>query len=279
MASNFVEFSVQLKDVRTANALDDDAGLFTVLQAGVPLEETVYSNNTGTVLSLPATMTNGICQFWIDSGTTSVDLSVMDEKGRSFFLPGLTVSDHNIDVDPYKMNYTLIGAWAILSAHALDLVSAVKAPVSAGLPAGIKINDVWVHKTKSGVGLGSELLVDFGVSGDPNGFIDGISASTTGYDMVDVDLTIASGTDLGESIVMGIQTRGLLLCDTLIGESISESLGRAKGMFTRKPYMITLVTTTNNLVFALTGTSGCATGLSSRGYVYYEYTLALTQGN
>ena len=279
MASNFVEFHVQLVDKRTGNALIDDAGLFTVLQAGVPLEQTVYSNGQGTTLSLPATMTNGEMRFWVDSGSSTVDLSVMDEKGRSFFIPGLTVSDHTIEVDPYQMSYTLIGAWALLSAHGEGVVSLVKAPVSGGLPTGIKINDVWVLKTTSGVGLGAGLLMDFGVSGDPNGFIDGITASTTGYDMVDVDLTVACGTALGESVVMGIQTRGLLLCDTLIGESISESLGRAKGMFTRKPYMITLVTTTNNLVFALTGTSGCATGLSSRGYVYYEYTLALTQGN
>jgi len=279
MASNYVEFNVQLVDDRTKNAINDDAGLFTVLQDGVPLEETVFSNDTGTSLTLPATMTDGRCQFYIDSGTTTVDLSVMDEKGRAYFLKGIDISQHRIDVNQHQMSYTLIGAWALLSAHAADAVSLVKAPVSGGLPAGIKINDVWVHKTLSGVGLGAGLLVDFGVSGDPNGFIDGITASTTGYDMVDVDLTVASGTALGESIVMGIQTRGLLLCDTLIGESISESLGRAKGMFTRKPYMISLVTTTNNLVFAITDTSACATGLSSRGYVYYEYTLALTQGN
>ena len=279
MASNFVEFYVQLIDSRTDNALDDDAGLFTVHQAGVPLEEVIFSNDSGTSLSMPATMTDGVIQFWIDSATTSVDLNVMDEKGRSWWLPGLTVSDHRIKVDPFQLNYTLVGSWAILSAHVADVVSAVKAPVSGGLPAGIKINDVWVHKTLSGVGLGAGLLLDFGVSGDPNGFIDGITASTTGYDMVDVDLTVASGTAAGLSVVMAIQTRGLLLVDTVVGESISESLGRAKGLFTRKPYMITLVTTTNNLVFALTGTSGCATGLSSRGYVYYEYTLALTQGN
>jgi len=279
MASNYIEFNVQLVDSRTKNAIDDDAGLFTVLQAGVPLEETLFSNENGTSLSQPATMTDGRCKFFLDSGTTTVDLSVMDEKGRSYWLPAIDISQHRIDVDRHQMNYTLIGAWALLSAHGEDVVSLVKAPVSGGLPTGIKINDVWIHKTTSGVGIGSGLLIDFGVSGDPNGFIDGVTCSTTGYDMVDVDLTVASGTAAGESIVMGVQTRGLLLVDTVIGESASESVGRGKGLFTRKPYMITLVTTTNNLVFAITDTSACATGLSSRGYVYYEYTLALTQGN
>lgn len=279
MASNFVEFELQLIDTRTKLPLDDDVGNFTVLQAGVPLEETVFSDSRGTSLSLPATMTDGRPRFFIDSGTTTVDLSVMTESGKSYWIPGFTRSQHRIDVNPHQSSYTLVGAWAILSAMGDGDVSLVKAPVSGGPAAGIRIKDVYVHKTLSGVGLGAGLLVDFGVSGDPNGFVDGITASTTGYEMVNADVTVASGTALGQSIIMTLQRRGVLLANWAVGESISESLGRAKGFFTRQPYMISLVTTTNNLVFAITATSACATGLSSRGYVFYEYDIVATAGN
>ena len=69
----------------------------------------------------------------------------------------------------------------MLSAHADATVSAVFAPQSGGPPAGMRIKDVYVHKTQLGEGVGAGLLLDFGVSGDPDGFVDGITASATGY--------------------------------------------------------------------------------------------------
>lgn len=277
MASNYKEWYVQLYDVRLDKVIDDDTGLYTVLQAGVPLQATVYSNAYGTSLTLPGTMTNGVIQFWMDNATTSVDLSVMTASGRAFFIEAVALSDHRIYVDPYKLTYTLVGAWAVLSAHPDGTVSAVKAPQSGGLPAGIKIKDVYVHKTQLGEGVGAGMLVDFGVSGDPDGFVDGITASATGYYLNGGIFTSTTASAAGDR-VSSVQTRGILLANYGAGVDTATA-GGVKGLFSRTPYMISLVTTTNNLVFAITATSQLTTVAGARGYVYYEYDLLPTAGN
>jgi len=277
MASNYTEFYLQLVDERLDRPIDDDTGLFAIMQAGVPLKQTAYSDSSGTALTQPATMTNGVIRFFIDSGTSTVDISVLTASGRSFFLEAVTVSNHRIPVNTSRESYTLVGSWAILSAHTDGTVSAVFAPQSGGLPVGIKIKDVYVHKTQLGEGIGAGLIVDFGVSGDPNGFIDGMTASATGYYMNDP--VIAADTE-GGSIIAGVQLRGALLQSYATGLSgLTASVPGRTGFLTNKSYMISLVTTTNNLVFAITGTSSLTTAAGARGYVYYSYDLLPTAGN
>ncbi len=277
MASNYKEFYVQLFNTRTGLAIDDDSGLYCVMQAGVPLKQTAYSDDNGTSLTQPATMTNGVCRFFVDSATTSVDLSICSSTGRAYFIEGLTASHHRRDVDPDLLEYTLVGTWAILSAHADAAVSAVFAPQSGGLPAGIRIKDVYVHSTSAGAGVGAGLVVDFGVSGDPDGFVDGMTASATGYYMNIGIFTSTTATIAGER-VSAVQTRGALLVNYGAGADTATAAG-AKGQFSRKPYMISLVTTTNNLVFAISGTSQLTTVAGSRGYVFYEFDIIPTAGN
>ena len=277
MASNFKEFYVQLYNTRTGLPIDDDSGLYCVMQAGVPLKQTAYSDDVGTSLTQPATMTNGIIRFFVDSATTSVDLSILASAGQSYFIEGLTISQHRRDVDPDKMDYTLIGSWAILSAHGDGVVSAVFAPQSGGLPAGIRVKDVYVHKTSAGVGVGAGLLLDFGVSGDSDGFVDGMTATVTGYYMNGPVLLTNTDVAAGKIVALA-QTRGILLQEAGVGIDTATT-GGIKGFFTRKPYMISLVTTTNNLVFAITATSALTTVAGARGYVYYEYDIVKTAGN
>lgn len=277
MSSNYTEFYLQLLDERLQTPIDDDTGLYAVMQAGVPLKQTAYSDAQGTALTQPATMTNGVIRFFIDSGTTTVDLSVLTASGRAYFLEGVTTSQHRIMVNTSRENYTLVGSWAILSAHGDGVVSAVFAPQSGGLPAGIRIKDVYVHKTTAGVGVGAGLLVDFGVSGDPNGFIDGVTATETGYFLNVGEYTNATGA-VGGMFVSGVQTRGVLLCEFGTGLDTATTAG-VRGFLTRKPYMISLVTTTNNLVFAITATSALTTAVGARGYVYYSYDLIPSAGN
>lgn len=276
MASNFKIFHLQLWDARLGLPIDDDTGYFCVLQAAIPEKQTAYSDETGTTLTQPAVMTDGKIKFFIDSATTSVDISVLTASGKSFFLEAVTASQHRIDVDPYKQEWTLVGAFAVLSAHPDATVSAVFAPQSGGLPTGMRIKDVYVHKTRLGEGVGAGLIIDVGVSGDPDGFVDGMTASATGY--YQNGLVVAANTEAG-SIVAGTQLRGILLVDFLKGLSgITQSIG-SPGFFQPKPYMISLVTTTNNLVFAITGTSQLTTVAGTRGYVYYTYDLLQTAGN
>lgn len=280
MASNYVEWYVQLWDVRQGLPINDDTGLFSVFQSAVPLNETVYSDDSGTSLTLPATMTDGVIRFFTADTVTAVDLSVLTAGAKSFFIEGLTKSQHRIDVDPYRENYILVGTWAVLSAHADGTVSAIKAPMpSTGLPVGMRIKDVYVHKTTLGAGVGAGLVVDFGVSGDPNGFIDGATASATGYYMNDVVMSALDTAVADLTVFVGItQLRGTLLKDHA-GGLITASVGGDKGFFERKPYMISLVTTTNNLVFAITGTSQLTTATGARGYVFYEYDIIPSAGN
>ena len=277
MSSNYTEFNVRLWDARLGQEINDDSGLYCVLQAGVPLKQTAYSDDEGTSLTQPATITDGEIKFYIASGTTTVDLSVCTSSGKSFFIEELTASQHRVDVDPYRESYTLVGSWAVLSAHADGTVSAVFAPQSGGLPAGIRIKDVYVHKTQLGEGVGAGLLVDFGVSGDPNGFIDGVTASATGYELNQGNFTNATGA-LGGMFASGVQTRGILLCEFGTGLDTATTAG-VRGFVYKKPYMISLVTTTNNLVFAITATSQLTTVAGARGYAYYEYDLIPTAGN
>jgi len=277
MSSNYTEFDVQLWDVRLGQAIDDDTGLYCVLQAGVPLKQTSYSDSSGaTTLTQPATMTDGRINFFVASTTTTVDLSIMTAAGKSYFIEGLTASQHRVDVDPYRESYTLVGSWAVLSAHADGTVSAVFAPQSGGPPAGLKIKDVYVHKTQLGEGVGAGLIVDLGVSGDPDGFVDGMTASATGYYLNQA--VIAVDTE-GGSIVAAVQLRGVLLMNYAEGNSGVTASAGAPGFFEKKPYMISLVTTTNNLVFAITATSQLTTVAGARGYVFYEYDIIPTAGN
>ena len=279
MPANYTEYDVQLSDYRLNAPINDDTGLYMVLQAGIPLAQTCYSDRLGTSLTLPATMTDGRLRFFTASTVTSVDVSIMTAGGRSYFLEGLTPSQHSCSVNTERENYTLVGAWAILSAHADGVVSAVKAPFSGGLPVGLRIKDVYVHKTGAGDGVGAGLVLDLGVSGDPDGFVDGITCSATGYNLINM-VTTAKTTAVSDMTVFvaTAQVRGALLVNHIAGFD-TDSNKAGYGLYSRKPYMISLVTTTNNLVFQITGTSALTTVAGARGYVYYEYDILPTAGN
>lgn len=279
MPSNYTRYDVQLVDQRKNIAIDDDTGLFMVLQAGIPLKQTCYSDVLGTSLTLPGTLSNGRAIFYTASSVTSVDLSIMDASGRSWFLEGLTPYNHRVEVNTERETYTMVGAWAILSAHGDGTVSAVAAPVSAGFPAGIRIKDVYVHKTGAGDGVGAGLVLDFGVSGDADGFVDGITCSATGYNLAQM-VTTAKTTAVSDMTVFvaTAQVRGALIVNTIPGFD-TDSNKAGYGLWSKKPYMISLVTTTNNPVFSITGTSALTTVAGARGYVYYEYDIIPSAGN
>lgn len=275
MAANYTPYSFQLVDRRTKRPVDDDSGQFMVYTAASPSKATVYSDASGTSLTLPGTLTNGYGQFWTASSVTSVDVSVLTSSGRAYFLEGLTPSQHRLDVDTEKSEYMLTMGWAILSAHADGTVSAL----GFQLQTGMRIKEVFVQKTSAGVGVGAGLVVDFGVSGDPDGFIDGITASSTGYDLIGIVRTSLTTDVAGATDFISLtQNRGRLIADWGAG-LLTATTGGAKGYFVPKPYLASLVTTTNNLVFAVNGTSALTTVAGSKGYVFYTYDILPTAGN
>lgn len=275
MSASYTGYSFQLVDKRTKRPIDDDSGNFMIYTAGSPSKATCYSDENGTSLTQPGTLTNGWGQFWVAAGTNSVDVTVLTSSGRAYFLEGLTPSQHRIDVDTEKQEYMLTMGWAILSAHADGTISAL----GFQLQTGMRIKEVFVQKTSAGVGVGSGLVVDFGVSGDPDGFVDGITASSTGYDFIDVVRTSLTTDVAGATDFISLtQNRGRLLASWGAG-LLTATTGGAKGYFVPKPYLASLVTTTNNLVFAVNGTSALTTVAGSKGYVFYTYDILPTAGN
>lgn len=275
MPNGYTEWNFQLVNTRTNRPIDDDSGQFICYTADSPSKATLYSDAKGTSLTQPGTLTNGIGKFYTLDSVTSVDMSVLTSTGRSYWIKALTPSMHLVRVNTEKLEYTMVLGWAVLSAHADGTVSAL----GFQLQTGMKVKDVFVQKTAAGAGVGSGLVVDFGVSGDPDGFIDGITASATGYFLNGVVLTslttdVAGATDF----VSLTQNRGALLVN-FGGGLLTATTGGAKGYFVPKSYLASLVTTTNNLVFAINGTSALTTVAGAKGYVFYTYDLLPTAGN
>lgn len=273
MSAAYTPYNFQLVDKRTQRPIDDDAGQFMIYTAGSPVKATCYSDENGTALTQPGTLLNGYGQFWVTADVTSVDVTVLTSSGRAYFLEALTPSQHRLDVDTEKQEYMLTMGWAILSAHADGTVSAL----GFQLQTGMRVKDVIVQKTSAGVGVGAGLLLDFGVSGDSDGFIDGITASSTGYYLNEGVFTNATGA-LGGMFVSGVQTRGVLLTEFGTGLDTATTAG-VRGFISRKSYLASLVTTTNNLVFAINGTSALTTAVGAKGYVHFTLDLLPTAGN
>lgn len=261
MPSNFVEYYLQLWDKRLGRPIDDDSGLFTVLGASDPTIQTVFSNSFGTSLTLPGTMTNGVIQFWVDSTVTSVDISVLTASGRAYFLEGVTISTHRVDVMTEKMEYQLI-----LPFHGNTACDAV-ADTGYDLLVGMRVKDIFLHVTTNLTAT----AIDVGISGDTDGFLDGMSASTTGFKRADV-VTVSSETS-SVSIVADAQLRGVELAVWDNGFSATATKGGSKGFFYRKYYVTTAAT---SLVWVVKETNSAFTG---EGYIYVEYDLLPTAGN
>ena len=160
MASNYVEWYFQLFNRRTGRPISDSTGLYRVLTANTATRVTCYSNAQGTSLSMPATFTNGIARFFTDSATTSVDVTMLAAGGQSYFVKGLTSSQHRVDVDPEKLEYTFVVDWVGTTG------CGVAAAAGFNLLAGMKIKDVNIHVTT----ISTATSFNFGVSGTPSGF-------------------------------------------------------------------------------------------------------------
>lgn len=256
--STYTEWIVQLVDKRTKRPIDDDSGLFTVLTAGDPSAVTCYSDGKGTALTLPATMTNGVMKFYTAAATTTVDLSILTAAGRSYFIEALTPSQHHIEVDTEKQEYTFI------TYYSMNTACGAVADTGFNLIAGMKVDDVYVHKTDASTGLG----LDVGLSGDTDGFLDNATASVTGWEMAEVKVSEPTA---NIDNVNAAQIRGVLLGHHATG--LDTLTGGAAGWFARKAYSVTAAT---SLVYVVANTNSGGTG---KGYIYVEYKLRPTQGN
>ena len=171
MASNYVEWYIQLVDGRTMTPIDDDSGTYNVLTENDPSEVTIYSDERGTSGSNPGTMTNGVIQFWTDSATTTVDISVLTANSHAFFLESITRSNGRIVVWPESIRNTLIVPFQVVGA------SETIVDTGFDISAKMAIRDVFLHVTTLGTGA----VLDVGTSTDSDGFLDGVTVDATGY--------------------------------------------------------------------------------------------------
>jgi len=265
MASNFVEYYLQLQDARLDRPINDDTGVYNVLTAGDPAELTIYSDASGSSQTNPGTMTDGIIQFWVDSATTSVDISVLTATGHSFFLEGVTISDHKIMVDTERISQTLIVPY---SCNTACNVSVDPLGGLMPLPLGAKIRDVFLHATDTAT-VGS---LNVGNQTDPNGFLAVALASTTGWKVYDAPI-YQTGTSDSAHNISGTQIRGALLVEFASGSTTNLD---GSGYWAPKKYTVADATSGGTLVYEVTATNSGGTGA---GYIYVVYDRAPTQGN
>jgi hypothetical protein len=204
MASNFVEFYVQLVNKRTQSPIDDDTGLFSVLTAGTGSPATIYSSSAGTAIvytaaTLANTMTNGVIQFWVDSSVTTVDLCVVTASGQSVFISGLTKSQHRIEIDTEKIRNVMVVPFCLTAAGSLTATGSVWAN-GYSIPANSQVHDCFLRTST----LGTTALLNIGVSGTPSGYIIAGPVSATGYAFAE-ELLVS---------VTAILSRGALLMAT-----------------------------------------------------------------
>lgn len=260
MASNYNEWYFQLYNRRTGRPMSDSTGLYAVYTVSTPTRATCYSDANGTSLTLPATMSSGVGRFFLDASVTSVDVTVLSATGQSYFLKAITLSQHRVDVDPEKTEYQFI------CDYNGNTACGSVADTGFDLLAGMRVHEVYVHKTTATTGA----TIDFGLSSDTDGFLDGVTTSVTGWELGNP--VIAENTE-ASSIIAGTQVRGAFLVDYRTGLSgITWSVGAA-GYFQRLPYNCTAAT---SLVYVVAATNSAGTG---SGYIYVTYQLNPTQGN
>jgi len=260
------EYFLKLVNTRTKRPIDDDSGVYQVYNKNTPTRPSLYSA-AGSALTqevfvtgsafLSQTMTDGKIRFFTDQSVSSVDISVQTVGGRSYFLKGVTPSQHRADVDPEKQEYMLT-----VAINDKGSVTTVR-PLGFALKKGMILKDVIVHVTTafSGATTASN-TVDFGRSGDTDAFFNGILLQTTGIKLIDNSPQVVESTT-GE------------LISTKVGAALAAfeagGGGTQNGYFFRRKYAP--AATTNLTMRAVGARDATVTGATGKGYIYYIYDL------
>jgi hypothetical protein len=264
MAANSAlkEFYLQLVNTRTKRPVDDDAGSYQVYQPGSPTRQTIR-DAAGTTLTqavqfgnfVSRTMTDGIINFFTAQTVTSVDISILTNGGRSYFLKGVAPSQKRVDVTPEDSRYTLIvGINDSASSTALRSTGFT-------LRKGMIIDDVFVKVTTAYAGAATgNNSINIGIAGDSDAFVKLMNVTATGYKQIRVHSSTGK--------IFATQFAGVQLADwdTSSGQTVM-------GWFTRKKYFTPTATV---LSFAravtLTG-SMTGTNAKGKGYLFVTYSL------
>lgn len=162
MSAVYTEYYVQLVNKRTKAAINDDTGVYSVMTVDTPAEATLYSDENGTSLTSPATMTDGVIRFFTGISVTSVDVTFLTANGEPGFIKGLTPSQHRFDVNVDKMNDNML-----VIPFTLASVSCTTIDTGFDLNALHVVKDIKV-KITTAAGTGTVLCV--GNAGDLSSF-------------------------------------------------------------------------------------------------------------
>ncbi len=190
MASNFLEYQVNLLDARLNRPIADSTGLFTVLTAGSSTKATCFSDANGTSLTLPGTLNNGVARFFVDASVTSVDVIVLSATGQARFLRGITQSNQNVRIDSEQINQRLYLPFT-------TSLSGVVYPTGFSLSQSMLVKDAKLRVNVAD----ATCVVDVGNSTGPANFLLGCSVATTGY-RGSMDESISAVAILGSALAV-----------------------------------------------------------------------------
>jgi hypothetical protein len=219
----------------------DSTGVINILAADDPSEVTLYADTSGSSASNPLTFTNGRVRFYTAASVTSVDITGLTAKGHAFFYQGITPSVHRIVIDPTRVSHTLVIPYQV--------VGASETIVDTGFDIlnNMLVRDCFVHVTTAGTGA----TLDIGTSTDSDGFVDGVSAATTGYPVTLLEEVLTSATQIGA-----------LLSIALTADYVRKLHKRANA------------TSGANIVYTNTTSSSTA----GEGYIHIQYHRVPTTG-
>lgn len=265
------EYFLQLVNTRTKRPIDDDAGGYQVYDLNSPVR-TAITDAAGATITQDITnttakahqskaMTNGQIHFFTALTVTQVDISVLTEGGRAYFLKAVSPSQHRVDVDPEQMDYTLCVAFNDNAS-----LSTIR-PLGFRLKKGMLLKDIYIKVITGFVSSTATSLnnYDFGRSGDTNAFLDLVDVNTTGYKRA-----FLSASSTGK--VKATQIYGAELAEFFTAGTGATNAG----WLFRKPHLVLVSDASNNLNYRRRGTLSSTstwTAATGKGYVYYQYQI------
>lgn len=259
------EWYLRLINSRTKKWLNTTIN-YQVYNNNTPTRPTIYGINGATNttevqvtlgLFISETNTDGTVHFFTNRSVSALDLSIQTIGGRSYFLKNINSSMHRLDVDTEKSEYMLTVAFNDNSS-----VTTVRA-LGFQLKKGMILKDMMVDIKTAFLGaVAASNTVDFGVSGDTDGFFNSLRLSATG---------IKTG---WEASALSVTTTGLVQTmkwGILLAHLDTGAAATINSTFFRKDYHVPADT---NLVYRTIGArDGSVTADTGKGYIHYIYSL------
>lgn len=141
--SQYKEWQIQVFNKRTNAPVDDSTGKAVVMNsaqtlAGSSTLVTVVSDQNGTALSQPITLSSGRLSFFTAKSVTAVDVSILTAEGNAIYAKALSSSVHRLDI--YPENRVQIFTFPMLF-----LAGGTVVDTGFDIPVGMLITDVAVQ--------------------------------------------------------------------------------------------------------------------------------------